>query len=43
VLGLVLGIEVIEVAKELIKSMNGWEEIVGVAQMVLTELSGHVT
>src|SRR5262249_15913749 len=42
VLGLVFGIEVIKIAKELIEAMHGWEKLVGVAEMVLTELSGHV-
>ena len=42
VLRLVLGIEVVEIAEELIEAVNGRQELVAVAEMVLAELSGHV-
>ena len=42
VLRLVLGIEVIEIAEELVEAMHGRQELVAVAEMVLAELSGHV-
>ena len=41
-LRLVLGIEVVKVAEELIEAVNGRQELVAVAEMVLAELSGHV-
>ena len=41
-LGLVLGIEVIEVAKKLVEAMDRWQELVAVAEMVLAELPGHI-
>ena len=42
VLGLVLGIEVIEVAKKLVEAMDRGQELVAVAEMVLAELPGHI-
>jgi len=42
VLRLVLGVEVIEVAKEHVEAVHGRQELVAVAEMVLAELSGHV-
>ena len=41
-LRLVLGVEVIEVAKEFIEAVNGWQELVPVAEMVLAELAGGI-
>ena len=40
--GLVLGIEVIEVAEELVEAMHGGQEFVAVAEMVLAELPGRI-
>ena len=42
VLRLVLGVQVVEIAEELIETMNGRQKLVAVAEMVLAELSGHV-
>ena len=42
VLGLFLGIEVIEVAEELIEAVHRRQELVAVAEMVLAELAGGV-
>ena len=42
ILRLFLGVEVIEVAEELVEAVDGREELVQVAQMVLAELSGRV-
>ena len=42
VLRLVLGVEVIEVAEELVEAVHGRQELVAVAEMVLAELSGRV-
>ena len=42
VLRLVLGVEVIKIAKELIEAVDGRQELVAVTEMVLPELSGHV-
>ena len=39
---LVLGIEVIEIAEELVEAMHRWQKLVAVAEMVLAELSGRV-
>src|SRR5215211_7740647 len=41
-LGLILGVEVIEVAEKLVEAMHGRQELVAVAEMVLAELSGRV-
>ena len=41
-LGLVLGIQVIKIAEELVEAMNGRQKLVAVAEMVLAELPGHV-
>ena len=41
-LRLVLGVEVIEVAEELVEAMHGRQEFVAVAEMVLAELSGRI-
>ena len=40
--GLVLGIEVIEVAEELVEAVHGGQEFVAIAKMVLAELTGRV-
>ena len=42
ILRLFLGVEVIEIAEELVEAVDGREELVEVSQMVLTELSGRV-
>ena len=42
VLRLVLGVEVIEVAEELVEPVNGRQELVAVAEVVLAELAGGV-
>jgi hypothetical protein len=42
-LGLLLGVQVVQVAVELVEAMHGREELVAVAQMVLPNLGGHVT
>ena len=42
VLGLFLGIEVIEIAEELVKAMHGGQELVAVALVVLAELTGGI-
>ena len=41
-LRLFLGVEVIEVAVELVEAVDGGQELVAVAQMVLAELAGRV-
>src|SRR3954466_14628099 len=41
-LGLFLGVEVIEIAKEFIEAMHSWQEFIPVPQMVLAELAGGV-
>ena len=40
--GLVLGIQVIEVAEELVEAVHGGQEFVAVAKMVLAELPGRI-
>ena len=42
VLRLFLGVEVIEVAEELVEAVHGRQELVAVAEMVLAELAGHI-
>jgi hypothetical protein len=42
VFGLILGVEVIKIAKELIEAMHGWQELVAVAEVVLAELCGRI-
>ena len=42
VLRLLLGVEVIQVAKELVKAVRRGQEFVLVAEVVLAELSGHI-
>ena len=42
VLGLVLGVEVVERAEELFESVRGRQVLVAVPQVVLAELAGHV-
>ena len=42
VLGLLLGVEVVEVAEELVEAVHGRQELVLVAEMVLAELAGRV-
>ena len=41
-LGLILGVQVVEVAEELVEAVNGRQEFVAIAEMVLAELSGGV-
>ena len=41
-LGLLLGVQVIQVAVELVEAVHGGEELVAVAQVVLAVLGGHV-
>jgi len=41
-LRLLLGIQVVEVAEELVEAVHGREELVLVAQVVLAELSGGI-
>ena len=43
VLGLLLGVEVVQVAEELVEPVRGRQELVQVAEMVLAELAGRVT
>ena len=38
----VLGVEVIKIPEELVESVNGRQKLVAVAEMVLTELPGHI-
>jgi hypothetical protein len=42
VFGLVLCVQVVEVAEELVEAVNRRQEFVAVAEMVLAELSGRV-
>ena len=42
VLRLVLGVQVIEVAEELVEAVDGGQELVAVAEMVLAELAGGI-
>src|SRR6478735_8603566 len=42
ILGLLLGVEVIEVAEERVEAVHGRQELVAVAEMVLAELAGRV-
>ena len=42
VLRFVLGIEMVEIAEELVETMNGRQKLVAVTEMVLAELSGHI-
>src|SRR5262249_7159566 len=42
-LRLFLGVEVVEIAEELIETVHGWQELVAIAQMVLAELARDVT
>jgi hypothetical protein len=42
ILGLLLGVEVIEVAEEHVEAVHGRQELVAVAEMVLAELAGRV-
>jgi len=37
-----LGVEVVQVAVELVEPVNGGEELVAIAEMVLAELTGRV-
>ena len=43
ILRLLLGVEVIEVAEEFIEAVDGRQELVAVAKMVLAELSGRIS
>src|SRR5579871_2728985 len=40
---LLLGVQMVEVAEELIEAVDGRQELVAVAEMVLAELAGGVT
>ena len=42
VLGLFFGVEVVEVAEELVKTVVGRQELVLVAEVVLAELAGGI-
>jgi xanthosine utilization system XapX-like protein len=42
VLGLFLGVQVVEVAEELVEAVVGRQHLVAVAEVVLAELAGHV-
>ena len=42
ILRLVLGVEVVEVAEELVEAVDGRQELVAVAEVVLAELAGRV-
>src|SRR4051794_14587446 len=42
-LGFILGVQVIEVAEELIEAVHGGQELVAVAEMVLAELRRGIT
>ena len=42
VLWLLLGVQVIEVAEELVEAVHGGQELVAVAEVVLAKLAGHV-
>ena len=42
ILGLLLGVQVIEVAEEHVEAVHGRQEFVAVAEMVLAELSGRI-
>ena len=42
VLRLLLGVEVVEVAEELVEAVHGGQELVAVAEVVLAELAGGV-
>src|SRR4051812_35342374 len=41
-LRLLLGIEVIQVAKELVEAMDRWQELIAVPEVVLTKLAGGI-
>ena len=41
-LGLLFGVEVVEVAEELVEAVHGGQVLVAVAEVVLAELSGRV-
>src|SRR4051794_21074714 len=40
---LILGIKMIEVAKELVETVHGWQEFIAIPEMILAELSGCVS
>ena len=42
-LGFILGVQVIEIAEELIEAVHGRQELVAVAEMVLAELRRGIT
>ena len=42
ILGLLLGVQVVEVSEELVEAVDGREELVAVAEVVLPELPGRV-
>ena len=41
--GLFLGVEVVEVAEQLVEAVHGRQKLVAVAQVILAELAGRVT
>ena len=41
-LGLILGIEVVKIAEELVEAVDGRKKLVAVTEVVLPELRGHV-
>src|SRR5215813_4879982 len=43
VLRLLLCVQMVEVAKELVETMNGWQELVPIAKMILAELPSRIT
>jgi hypothetical protein len=43
VLGLVLGVQMVEIAEKLIEAVDRRQKLIAVAEAVLAELSGHVT
>jgi len=42
ILWLFLGVEVVEVAEELVESVHGWQEFIAIAEVILSELTGRV-
>src|SRR6516165_4398764 len=43
ILRLLLCVQMVEVAKELVETMNGWQELVPVAKMIFAELASRIT
>jgi hypothetical protein len=42
VLRLLLGVEVVEIAKELVEAMHGGQKFVAIAEVILAELAGGI-